>query len=115
MAMVVVGCSTQKNTANARRWHAFTARYNTFYNGHEAYKDGLLEQERANKDNYMDILPYFPISNKKTVGSGNGNFDRAIEKSQKAIKQHSIKKKPKRKAGEKKNRKDHSLVCKKGI
>ena len=113
MAMVVVGCSTQKNTANARRWHAFTARYNTFYNGHEAYKDGLLEQERANKDNYMDILPYFPISNKKTVGSGNGNFDRAIEKSQKAIKQHSIKKKPKRKAGEKKTEKTIRWYAKK--
>ena len=113
MAMVVVGCSTQKNTANARRWHAFTARYNTFYNGHEAYKDGLLEQERANKDNYMDILPYFPIGNKKTVGSGNGNFDRAIEKSQKAIKQHSIKKKPKRKAGEKKTEKTIRWYAKK--
>ena len=100
--MVVGGCSTKKNTANTRRWHAFTARYNTYYNGSEAYKEGMLAQEKANKDNYMQTLPYFPIGNKKTVGSGSGNFDVAIEKSQKAIKQHSIKKKPKRKAGEKK-------------
>ena len=105
MCMVAVGCSTKKNTANTRRWHAFTARYNTYYNGHEAYKEGMLEQERANKDNYMEPLPYFFIGNKKTIGTGSGNFDRAIEKSQKAIKQHSIKKKPKRKAGEKKTEK----------
>ena len=50
MAMVAGGCSTKKNTANSRRWHAFTARYNTYYNGHEAYKEGLLAIENANKD-----------------------------------------------------------------
>ena len=70
MAMVAGGCSTKKNTANSRRWHAFTARYNTYYNGHEAYKEGLLAIENANKDNYMEVLPYYPIGNKKTVGRG---------------------------------------------
>lgn len=104
-AMIVAGCSTKKNTANTRFYHAFTARYNTYYNGHEAYKQGLLDLEAANKDNYMEVLPYFPIGNKKTAGSGAGNFDRAIEKAQKAIKQHSIKKKPVRKPGQKKTEK----------
>ncbi len=100
-----VGCSTKKNTANTRFYHAFTARYNTYYNGNQAYKTGCLELEGANRDNYMEILPYFYIGNKKTVGSGSANFDRAIEKSQKAIKQHSIKKKPIRKPGQKKTEK----------
>ena len=113
VAMVIGGSSSQKNTANARRWHAFTARYNTYYNGSEAYKDGVLEQERANKDNHMETLSYFLVGNKKTVGSGKGNFDRAIEKSQKAIKQHSIKKKPNRKAGEKKTEKTIKWYAKK--
>lgn len=105
VVLVVAGCSTKKNTANTRFYHAFTARYNTYYNGHVAYKEGVQELERANKDNYMELIPYFPIGNKKTVGSGSGNFDRAIEKSQKAIKQHSIKKKPVRKPGQKKTEK----------
>ncbi|MBQ8360529.1 MAG: tetratricopeptide repeat protein [Bacteroidaceae bacterium] len=105
VVMGIVGCSTKKNTANTRLYHAFTARYNTYYNGHVAYKDGVQELERANKDNYMELIPYFPIGNKKSVGSGSGNFDRAIEKSQKAIKQHSIKKKPVRKPGQKKTEK----------
>lgn len=111
--MIAGGCSTKKNTANTRRWHAFTARYNTFYNGNEAYKEGMLALENANRDNYMETLPYFPIGNKKTVGSGSSNFDVAIEKSQKAIKQHSIKKKPKRKAGEKKTEKTIRWYAKK--
>ncbi len=113
LAMVIGGCSTKKNTANTRRWHAFTAKYNTFYNGDEAYKEGVSALEKANRDNYMEMLPYFPIGNKKTVGSGSGNFDVAIEKSQKAIKQHSIKKKPKRKAGEKKTEKTIRWYAKK--
>ena len=29
----LTGCSTQKNTAMSRFWHAFNARYNTYYNG----------------------------------------------------------------------------------
>lgn len=34
-AMTIAGCSTQKNTAKSRWWHAFNARYNTYYNGTE--------------------------------------------------------------------------------
>lgn len=102
---ISVSCSTKKNTAGTRFYHAFTARYNTYYNGHEAYKEGCLELEKGNKDNYMEFIPFYPIGNKKTIGSGSGSFDRAIEKSQKAIKQHSIKKKPVRKPGQKKTEK----------
>lgn len=102
MAAVLAGCSTKKNTAQTRFYHAFTARYNTFYNGNEAYKSGYDELVRSDADNYMELLPYNYVGNKKLVGTGSSNFDRAIEKSQKAIKQHSIKKKPVRKPGQKK-------------
>ena len=91
----VVGCSTHKNTSASRRWHSFTARYNTYYNGSQAYIDGELEKEKGNKDNYTELLPVFAVANKNSREIGQGNFDRAIEKSEKAIKQHSIKAKPK--------------------
>lgn len=99
LLMMVAGCSTKKNTAGTRFWQAFTTRFNVYFNGNEAYKDGLKEIESGNKDSYQEILPLYPIGNKKTVGMGASNFDRAIEKSQKAIKLHSIKKKPPRKPG----------------
>ena len=54
--IVANGCSTQKNTAKARRWHSFKAKYNIMYNGNQAYIDGSLEKERGNKDNFTDII-----------------------------------------------------------
>lgn len=101
LLMVISGCSVKKNTAGSRFYHAFTTRYNVYFNGNEAYKEGLLAIETGNKDNYLEMFPLYPIENKKTVGLGSGNFDRAIEKAQKSIKVHSIKKKPDRKVGKK--------------
>ena len=89
-----VGCSTQKNTAKSRWWHAFNARYNTYYNGTVAYIDGSLEKENGNKDNFTEIIPLYTVGNKSSKELGKGNFDRAIEKAQKAIHQHNIKRKP---------------------
>ena len=89
-----MGCSTQKNTAKTRWWHSFNARYNTYYNGTLAYIDGSLEKENGNKDNFTELIPLYTVSNKGTRETGKANFDRAIEKCQKAIKLHSIKRRP---------------------
>lgn len=97
----LAGCSVKKNTAGSRFYHSFTTRYNVYFNGHEAYKKGVEAIETGNKDSYLEMIPLYPIENKKTVGLGKSDFDRAIEKSQKAIKLHSIKKKPARKPGKK--------------
>lgn len=92
--LTAVGCSTQKNTAKSRWWHSFNARYNTYYNGSQAYIEGALEKENGNKDNFTDIIPLYTVGNKGSRELGKSNFDRAIEKSQKAIKLHSIKRRP---------------------
>ena len=89
--MLVTGCSTRKNTAGTRFYHALTTRYNVYFNGNEAYKAGLQAQQQGNKDNYMEMLPLYPIGNKETTGIGTSDYERAIEKAQKAIRQHSIK------------------------
>ncbi len=96
-AVVLVGitaCSTQKNTARNRWWHAFHARYNTYYNGTLAYIDGSLEKEQGNKDNYTEMIPLYTVGNKNSKELGKANFDRAIEKSKKAIQRHSMKRRP---------------------
>lgn len=97
--MLVAGCSTRKNTAGTRFYHALTTRYNVYFNGNEAYKAGLQAQQQGNKDNYMEMLPLYPIGNKETTGIGTSDYERAIEKAQKAIRQHSIKRRPIRKPG----------------
>jgi tetratricopeptide (TPR) repeat protein len=102
----MTGCSTQKNTSRSRWWHSFNARYNTFFNGSQAYIDGELEKEKGNKDNFTEMLPLYPVANKGSRDLGKGNFDRAIEKSEKAIKQHSIKARPEWKKSRRKTDKD---------
>lgn len=103
---LLCSCSNKTNTAQTRFWQSFTARYNTYYNGNLAYIDGSLDKEKGNEDDYTDIIPLYTVTNKKSRTIGSGNFDRAIEKCEKAIKQHSIKKRPEWKKNRKKTDKD---------
>lgn len=105
-SVLMSACSTKKNTAQSRWWHSFNARYNTFYNGSVAFIDGSLEKENGNKDNYTELIPLYTVGNKQSRDLGKGNFDRAIEKSEKAIKQHSIKARPEWNKGRRKTQKD---------
>ena len=104
--IAATGCSTQKNTAKTRLWHSFKARYNTYYNGSLAYIDGSLEKENGNKDNFTEIIPLYTVANKQSRELGKSNFDRAIEKSQKTIKLHSIKRRPEWTKNRRKTEKD---------
>ena len=95
VAAAIAGCSTQKNTPKSRFWHAFNARYNTYYNGHQAFIDGNLEKEKGNKDDYTELLPLYPVANKASRDLGKSHYERTIEKMEKAIQRHSIKEKGK--------------------
>ncbi len=106
MIMIVQGCSSQKNTAGSRWWQAFNTRYNTYYNGSLAYIDGSLEKEQGNKDNYTEIIPLYTVGNKNSRELGASNFERAIEKGEKCIHLHSIKKRPQWKKNRKKTERD---------
>ena len=103
---VLVACSTKKNTAMTRRVQAIKAHYNTYYNGQLAYNDGVLSQEQTHKDNFTEIIPLYMTSNPTTAKAGKSNFDRAIEKCQKTIKQHSIVARPEWKSNRPKTQKD---------
>ena len=104
--MIVAGCSTQENTARTRWWKAFNTRYNVYYNGAQAYIEASLEKENGNKDNYTELLPLYTVGNKQSRDLGKANYDKAIEKSQKAIKLHSIKKRPEWTKNRKKTERD---------
>ena len=111
--LMVVGCSTKNNTSKSRFWHSFTARYNTYYNGSQAFIDGSLEKEKGNKDNYTELLPLYTVGNKQSRTIGSGQFDRTIEKMEKAIKQHSIKAKPEWTSSRRKTAKDREWLGRK--
>ncbi len=104
--MAAISCSTGKNTAQSRWWHSFNARYNTYYNGSVAYIEGSLEKENGNKDNFTEMIPLYTVGNKASRELGAANFDKAIKKSKKAIKLHSIKRRPQWTKNRKKTERD---------
>ena len=109
----MAGCSAHKNTAKSRFWQSFTAKYNTYYNGSQAFIDGNLEKEKGNKDNYTEQLPLYAVGNKQSREIGKGNYDRAIEKMEKTIKLHSIKAKPEWNKSRRKTAKDREWLARK--
>ena len=113
LLLLLVACSTNKNTSLTRRVHAFKGRYNTYFNGHEAFKEGRQLQEDGNRDNFTELIPMFVTGNKATVKIGVSNFDRAIEKSQKTIKTHSITARPEWKKSRPKTAKDRIWLSQK--
>jgi len=99
--VVISACSTKKNTAGSRFWHAMNTRYNVYYNGEKHYQEQIKKLENEYQDDYSTQLFIHPAEayNNPKATQPTTNFDRTIEKMQKAISLHSIKKKPKRKAG----------------
>lgn len=94
VALLFSACSTKKNTAGARFYHSFAARYNTLHNGQQAFRTGWEAQQKGHKENYTSTLPVYIAQTKSTQSIGKGNYSTAIEKCEKAIKLHSIKKRP---------------------
>ncbi len=106
VAIAITSCSNKKNTAQTRWWQAFTAKYNTYYNGTLAYIDASLEKENGNRDNYTELLPLYTVGNKTSRELGKSNYETAIEKCQKTIKLHSITARPEWKKSRKKTARD---------
>lgn len=97
--LFATSCSTKKNTVVTRTYHNLTAHYNVYFNGKEAYKEGIFNVEKDFKDKYSDILPVFVFS-KDGVSGAASNMDRAVQKASKLIKVHSITARPKMYGGE---------------
>lgn len=87
-------CSTKKNTFRTRAYHNVTSRYNIYFNGNEAYKNGVKTFEHNFKEPFNDILPVFYYKDKNSLSSISSDMDKALEKSVKVIKEHSITSKP---------------------
>ena len=92
---MLAACSTQKNTALTRSYHATKVKYNILYNGNTAYSEGLDAIAAAHEDNFSEQLPLYPVSDHQAAEASKSKMDRTIEKCRKCIKLHSIKKRPK--------------------
>ena len=96
VACVAVSCSTKKNTGATRAYHELTTRYNVEFNAKIAYEEGIKALNDGCVDDYSRILPMYPISIPENATKASSQMETTIEKCRKAIKNHSITKKPKR-------------------
>ena len=92
-----IACSNQKNTFVSRQYHALTTHYNVYFNGKESLKAAKKKIEEGIEYNYTTILPVFDYQDASARVLAAGDIDNAIDKATKAIKLHSITRKPKRK------------------
>lgn len=92
-------CSTEKNTVLTRAYHNLTAHYNVYFNGAQSFKKGTKRVRENISDNYTTLLPVFKATKEEVPSAVGAHMDKAIKKSVKLIKTHSIKVKPKRKSG----------------
>lgn len=85
-------CSTQKDGFSYRAYHNVTAHFNGHFNAEESIKKGLVKIETAYKPDYDSILPVFVIGTEETAPDAFPEMERAIEKSEKVISRHTLKK-----------------------
>ena len=110
---LIFSCTTKKNTSATRFFHATTARFNTLYNGQVSYAEGVEAQENGHQDDYTRLLPMILSTNKGTANMGKNNYDNAILKCEKAIKLHSIKKRPTTSGNKRKTPKQKEFLARK--
>lgn len=94
-SILILACSTKKNSLIGRNWHALNSQYNTLYNGDVALQSGINELKTGYKDDFWQILPVERMQLlEETMLPGektkNANFERAETKATKAIQKHSM-------------------------
>ena len=110
---IISSCALKKNTPTTRFYHAMTAHYNTLYNGEVAFLEGEEAQMKSHQDDYNRLLPMYISTNKTTANVGKGNYETTITKCEKAIKLHSMKKRPTVKPSQKKDEKLKAFLARK--
>ena len=88
--MVLSNCSTTKDRWINRQYHETTAHYNAFFNGEEALKEAVSAFEKSEEYDFEALLPIYYWPHEKQAPQMFAKMDRALEKSAKVIKNHSM-------------------------
>lgn len=94
VVILLVACSTKKNTFLSRNSHALSTEYNILYNGGIALDKGVADLKAQYKDTFWELLPVerMQVSEDQFENEkkANSNFERAEEKATKAIQKHAM-------------------------
>ena len=98
MWLVLCLSACKSNTKLNRGMKAMTTKYNIYFNGNEAYKEGLKAMEETHDEEFGQRIwlhPVYKLIDQKEPAA-NAQFDRAIEKCKIAVQRRSMPDKPKR-------------------
>lgn len=90
IVLVVLSCSTEKNTLINRTYHGMTARYNGYFNANELIRLAVSNYRTSLKEDYYSILSIDPLPNETDVIGLYSSIDTAISKCTKVIQNHSM-------------------------
>lgn len=91
--ILMVACSTKKNSKLSRAYHSTTSKFNPIFNGQEALRYGLLDITNKNQDNYwlrLTVDPYTLPDPFDSEAPSNEFFNRAQEKAILTVQKHSM-------------------------
>ena len=91
LMLLLVGCSTKKNTFTRRTFHNLTSHYNVYWNGEYSLKEGDRQLKQNVKDDYTKMLRVYNYGTKANAMSLNSQMDRALQKTSICVQKHSMK------------------------
>lgn len=98
LILVLMGCSTKKNTVMTRNYHNLTSHYNVYFNAYEIKREAHKKIESSYQDDFNSFLPIDIYTQKEVARRLLPDMDKVIKKCSKVITMHSITAKPKRKS-----------------
>lgn len=90
LAVALFGCSRKSDSWTSRTYHKLTSKYNPYFNGEQAFIEGVEGLEENQKENFEEILPLYIWGTPEQATALTPKMDRAIEKAAKVIKDHSM-------------------------
>ena len=88
--LLLAACSTTQDKWVNRKYHETTAHYNAYFNGMEAFNEAVDGFENTEELDFENVLPLYYWPDDKQAASLFAKMDRALEKSAKVIKGHSM-------------------------
>lgn len=110
--MIVVACSTEKNTAINRSFHYVNARFNGHFNATELLNTSLMTYRDNLNEDYYSLIPLEALPGEKEIEGYYPAIDTALVKVKKVITDHSMPSndKPSRKNAEHNNYIDENWI-----
>ncbi len=94
LTVILISCSTRRDSFVSRNFHALNTKYNVLYNGGLALDKGIITVRDNHRDNFWERLPIERMQiNPEDLMPGqskNADFERAETKAVKAIQKHSM-------------------------